>query len=167
MEIKVRELDHLGILAGIVGEIGLVEEIDHQIPRRPQQIVSSGQAVKAIVLNGLGVITSPSVNTPLKKPTERLTEIEVTDPMHALFGRSFALHSISTTPRAVGYAEVIYQEHMRLRIRLTSTQLAPSCNYLGTKLTLDSVTELVTFVHQCDGLCLFLPISSGVAYHQP
>ncbi len=111
--------------------------------------------------------SSPLVNAPLKNPTEGLTEIEITDPMHALFGRRFALLSISTSPQAVGYANVIYQGHIGLRILLASTQLAPPRNYLGIKLTLESVTELVTLAHQCDGLCLFPPTSSGVAYRQP
>ena len=112
--------------------------------------------------------TSPLVNTPLKNPTEGLTEIEITDPMHALYGRRFALLSISTSPQAVGYANVIYQGHMRLRIRLTSTQLAPPRSDLGTKLTLESVTELVTVAHQCDeSLCLLPRSSSGIACHRP
>ena len=59
MDIKVSNLDHLGIVAGIVDEIGLVEEIERQIPRHPQQIVSTVQLVKAMILNGLGFVSAP------------------------------------------------------------------------------------------------------------
>ena len=59
MDIQVKNLDHLGIVAGIVDQIGLVEEIDKQIKRHPQQIISTGQVVKAMILNGLGFVSAP------------------------------------------------------------------------------------------------------------
>jgi transposase len=59
MEIQIKNLDHLGIVAGIVDQIGLVEEIDRQIEPHPQQIISTGQVVKAMILNGLGFVSAP------------------------------------------------------------------------------------------------------------
>ena len=59
MNIQVKNLDHLGIVAGIVDQIGLVEEIDRLIGKHPQQIVSTGQVVKAMILNGLGFVSAP------------------------------------------------------------------------------------------------------------
>ena len=59
MDIQVKNLDHLGIVAGIVDQIGLVEEIDRQIEKHPQQIISTGQIVKAMILNGLGFVSAP------------------------------------------------------------------------------------------------------------
>ena len=59
MDIQVKNLDHLGIVAGIVDQIGLVEEIDKQIEQHPQQIISTGQVVKAMILNGLGFVSAP------------------------------------------------------------------------------------------------------------
>ena len=59
MEIQVKNLDHLGIVAGIVDQIGLVEEIDRLIKPHPQQIISTGQVVKAMILNGLGFVSAP------------------------------------------------------------------------------------------------------------
>lgn len=87
--------------------------------------------------------------------------------MHALFGRRFRCLSISTAPTAVGYADVIYQGHMRLRILLSSTQLSLPRNYVGSKLTLESVTELVALARQCDALCQSLPTSSGTVCPLP
>ncbi|MDJ0733511.1 MAG: hypothetical protein QNJ47_05380 [Nostocaceae cyanobacterium] len=74
--------------------------------------------------------------------------IEVTDVMHPLFGRRFAVISISTPPSGGGYAVVAYQGHMRLRIPLSATQLSLPQQYISTKLTLKSVTELVTVATQ-------------------
>ena len=59
MEIQIKNLDHLGIVAGIVDQIGLVEEIDRLIEPHPQQIISTGQVVKAMILNGLGFVSAP------------------------------------------------------------------------------------------------------------
>ena len=59
MDVKVENLDHLGILAGIIDEIGIVELIDEQVGQHSQQKVSTGQAVKAMILNGLGFVSAP------------------------------------------------------------------------------------------------------------
>ena len=58
-KIKVKDLDHCGIIAGIIDEIGLVAEIDQIISKHGNQTVTTGQAVKAMILNGLGMISSP------------------------------------------------------------------------------------------------------------
>jgi transposase len=50
---ETQRLDHLGIVAGISQEIGLIEIIDQQIGV-VQRKVSCGQAIQAMVLNALG-----------------------------------------------------------------------------------------------------------------
>ena len=42
-----------------MAQIGLVEEIDRQISKHPQQIISTAQVVKAMILNGLGFVSAP------------------------------------------------------------------------------------------------------------
>jgi transposase len=59
LQIEVQNIDHLGIVAGIVDEIGLVEKIDHLLGTHSQEHVSPGQAVKAMILNGLGFVSAP------------------------------------------------------------------------------------------------------------
>ncbi len=50
-------LDHLGLVAGMVDELGLPELIDAVIIQdHEQRVVSVGQCVKAMVLNGLGFV---------------------------------------------------------------------------------------------------------------
>lgn len=58
-KINIETLNHLGIIAGIVDEIGLVEQIDQRLGRHPKEIVSAGQVVKAMILNGLGFVSAP------------------------------------------------------------------------------------------------------------
>jgi transposase len=58
-EILIQNLDHLGIVAGIVDAIGLVEIINELIGEEPGEKVSPGHVVKAMILNGLGFVSQP------------------------------------------------------------------------------------------------------------
>jgi transposase len=57
--IEVQNIDHLGIVAGIIDDAGLVQEIDRRVGTHPQEILSCGQALKAMILNGLGFLSAP------------------------------------------------------------------------------------------------------------
>jgi transposase len=58
-QIDVQDIDHLGIIAGIVDDIGIVEIIDRELGSHPQEKVSAGQVVKAMILNCMGFLTAP------------------------------------------------------------------------------------------------------------
>jgi len=58
-EIQVMNLDHLGLVAGIIDEIGLVEQIDQLLGQDNREKVSAGLVVKAMILNGLGFVSAP------------------------------------------------------------------------------------------------------------
>ncbi|MEO0563901.1 MAG: IS1634 family transposase [Chloroflexota bacterium] len=69
-----QRLDHLGIVAGICNQIGLIEQIDQQVGPNKRK-VSVGQAVQAMVLNGLGFVSRPLYLSPEffeNKPVELL-----------------------------------------------------------------------------------------------
>ena len=59
LEIQVENLDHLGLIAGMIDEIGIVEQINQLVGEQAGEIVSPGHAVKAMILNGLGLVSSP------------------------------------------------------------------------------------------------------------
>ena len=56
---KIENLDHLGLVAGIVDELGLVELTNEQLGQHKLEHVSAGQVVKALILNGLGFVSAP------------------------------------------------------------------------------------------------------------
>ena len=58
-EIEVQNLDHLGIIAGTIDELGLVEEVNQHLGTHPQEKVSAGQVLKAMIINGLGFVAAP------------------------------------------------------------------------------------------------------------
>ena len=59
VQIDVQDLDHLGIIAGIVDEIGIVEVIDKEIGTDVREKVSAGQIVKAMIINCMGFLSAP------------------------------------------------------------------------------------------------------------
>ena len=58
-EIKIKNIDHLGIVAGLIDEIGIVEIINSQLGIDVRGKISSGILVKAILINGLGFVSRP------------------------------------------------------------------------------------------------------------
>ena len=58
-EITVKNLDHLGIVAGLIDEIGIVEIINQKLGVDNREKITSGQVIKALILNGLGMVSRP------------------------------------------------------------------------------------------------------------
>lgn len=56
---RVQNLDHLGIVAGLIDEIAIVEQVNKILGVDPREKVSSGVIVKAMLLNGLGFVSAP------------------------------------------------------------------------------------------------------------
>jgi transposase len=69
-------LDHLGLVAGMFDELGIGDVLDRALHHNPEtRIVTAGSAVKAMVLNGLGVVNQQLSLVPRffqHKPTQRL-----------------------------------------------------------------------------------------------
>ena len=57
--INIVNLDHLGIVAGIIDEMELVEEVNKKVGIRIKETLSPGQVMKAMILNGLGFLSAP------------------------------------------------------------------------------------------------------------
>ena len=76
-EVTVERLDHLGLIAGVIKELRLVELIDARIVPDDQEEITSGQAIAGMVINGLGFSNRPLSLTP---------QFFANKPMEALFG---------------------------------------------------------------------------------
>ena len=57
--LKVENLDHLGLIAGVIDELGMVELLDELFPPHPDNHITTGQVVKAMILNCLGFLSAP------------------------------------------------------------------------------------------------------------
>ena len=65
MQYSGKIVDHLGLVAGMVDELGIVESIDNYIPQdKNKRYLSIGECVKAMIINGLGFTNKPLYLTP-------------------------------------------------------------------------------------------------------
>ncbi|MCL2935004.1 MAG: IS1634 family transposase [Trichodesmium sp. MAG_R03] len=59
MSIEVSNIDHLGLVAGIIDEIGIEQKINQLLGEQLPEKITGSQVVKGMVLNGLGLVSSP------------------------------------------------------------------------------------------------------------
>ena len=59
-----KRLDHLGVVMGVMRDFGLIDFINKRIDQNEQNKVTPGEAVAAMVLNGLGFVSRPLSLTP-------------------------------------------------------------------------------------------------------
>lgn len=76
-KLKFQPFDHLGIVAGLIQKYKLVERLDKQLPVSQEKgsVVSHGQRVAAMIINGLGFTANPLYLSPhffKDKPVSRL-----------------------------------------------------------------------------------------------
>jgi transposase len=62
--VTVERLDHLGIIAGVIKDLGIIEMIDTRIVPDDQEDITTGEAVAGMILNGLGFSDRPLSLTP-------------------------------------------------------------------------------------------------------
>ena len=72
---RISVLDHLGVVAGIIKDLNIVDLINDRIPDDRREEISTGEAIAAMIINGLGFMTKPLSLTPNffeNKPVELL-----------------------------------------------------------------------------------------------
>lgn len=65
MEADIKRLDHLGIVKGIIDELGIIESIDECFPSDGREEITVGEAVAGMILNGLGFSSRPLSLSPM------------------------------------------------------------------------------------------------------
>jgi len=55
-QVRVERLDHLGLLAAVIKDLGLIDMIDTRLVPDAQEVITPGEAVAAMILNGLGCL---------------------------------------------------------------------------------------------------------------
>jgi transposase len=64
MDINVKRLDHLGVVAGVMHEHDFINTANTLLGTDIQEIVTSGEASMAMIINGLGFTSKPLTLTP-------------------------------------------------------------------------------------------------------
>ena len=62
--VSVERLDHLGVIAEVIKGLSLIDMIDVRLGPEAQEVITPGEAVAGMVLNGLGFATRPLSLTP-------------------------------------------------------------------------------------------------------
>jgi transposase len=62
--VHIERLDHLGLLAAVIKDLGLIDMIDARLKPDAQEAITPGEAVAGMILNGLGFANRPLSLTP-------------------------------------------------------------------------------------------------------
>jgi transposase len=62
--VSVERLDHLGVVAAVIKDLGIIEMIDARVPPHDQEEITTGEAVAGMIVNGLGFANRPLSLTP-------------------------------------------------------------------------------------------------------
>jgi len=62
---SVERLDHFGVVAGTIKDLGLIELIDSRLESYEGETLSPGETVAGMIINGLGFANKPLSLTPL------------------------------------------------------------------------------------------------------
>jgi len=63
-QVHVERLDHLGVLASVIKDMGLIDMINARLVPDRQEVLTPGEAVGGMMLNGLGFAKRPLSLTP-------------------------------------------------------------------------------------------------------
>jgi len=63
-QVRVERLDHLGVIASVIKDLGLIDMIDSRLLPDEQERITPGEAVAGMILNGLGFAHRPLSLTP-------------------------------------------------------------------------------------------------------
>ena len=74
-QVVVERLDHLGVIAGVIKDLGLVELIDSRIEVDEKEEITTGEAITGMILNGLGFSDRPMSLTPPIFPEQALSRV--------------------------------------------------------------------------------------------
>jgi transposase len=97
--VRVERLDHLGLIASVINDLGLVSMIDARLTPDEQEAITPGEAIKGMILNGLGFAHRPLSLTPqffANKPLDVLFRPGVEAAMFNRFKLGRTLDEVNT-----------------------------------------------------------------------
>jgi transposase len=138
--VLVETLDHLGIVAGLVDKLKLVERIDARISiaKAHGAIVTHGESIKAMIINGLGFTQNPIYLSPtcfegkdvFALMGEGIEAKHLNDDVH---GRTLdAIYQYGTTSLLAELANEIPQEFKSLLMKFHKNSLRLQTDKTGT-----------------------------------
>ena len=87
-QVRVERLDHLGLIASVIKDLGLIDLINTRLMPDAQEMITPGEAVAGMILNGLGFANRPLSLTPqffASKPLDLLFRQDINAEMFNRF----------------------------------------------------------------------------------
>src|SRR6266581_8646743 len=148
--VRVERVDHLGLIACMIKDLGLISMIDARLVPDEQEAITPGEAVAGMILNGLGFANRPVSLTPqffANKPRDLLWRGGVHAEMFNRFQLGRTLDEVSAYGCDLLFSElavaVCTQEGIDLRFNhLDTTSFALSGDYVP-----DSDEHAITITH--------------------
>jgi transposase len=107
--VRVERLDHLGLIASVISDLGLVSLIDARLKPDDQEAITPGEAIKGMILNGLGFANRPLSLSPqffANKPLDLLFRPDVTAEMLNRFKLGRTLDEVTTYGSDLLFSEI-------------------------------------------------------------
>ncbi len=107
--VRVERLDHLGLIASVINDLGLVSRIDARLTPDEQEAITPGEAIKGMILNGLGFANRPLSLTPqffANKPLDLLFRPGVEADMFNRFKLGRTLDEVDTYGCDLFFSEI-------------------------------------------------------------
>src|SRR5919206_3118372 len=149
-QVRVERLDHLGLIASVIKDLGLIAMIDRRLVPDEQEVITPGEAVAGMILNGLGFANRPLSLTPqffANKPLALLFRDGVQAEMFNRFKLGRTLDEVHAYGCDLLFEElalaVCAQEHIAQRFHhLDTTSFALSGAYIP-----ESDEQAITITH--------------------
>ena len=75
IETQTKRIDHLGIIAGVIKHLNLIDFLDKRLETDPREEISKGEAIAGMIINGLGFSNRPMSLTPQFFDNKALTQL--------------------------------------------------------------------------------------------
>src|SRR5436853_43959 len=108
-QVRVERLDHLGLIASVMKDLGLIAMIDRRLVPDVQEVITPGEAVAGMILNGLGFANRPLSLTPqffANKPLDLLFRPGVEAAMFNRFKLGRTLDEVNTYGCDLFFSEI-------------------------------------------------------------
>jgi transposase len=148
--VTVERLDHLGLIAEVIKDIGLIQRIDTRLVPDSQEEITPGEAVAGMIRNGLGFANRPLSLTPqffANKPLDLLFREGICAAMFNRFKLGRTLDAVHAYGCDLLFSELAVAVCAHERIDLRFNHLDTTSFALTGAYVPDSAEQAITITH--------------------